>query len=117
MALLLFAFGWQCYADSIAQLKNDVFLREMDEKIDFIFLYSEVEHFERLGKKKEAEMLMQQQLGQGWEEEHIRFIQDKVRVMLAQTELIQSIRIILYVLGSVFVLVPKIRTAIIGKEE
>lgn len=107
LMLLLFAFGWQCLEERTAQIKTEDLLYETNEKLIAIWdgVYDEALHSDRYHGEAsvwvnyDAHNQMMKDWGQ---------IQKELGVVSKQEALFFWIRVVLFVIGSVLIIVSKI---------
>lgn len=106
LVLLLFAFGWQCFEDRANQIKNDGYIYELDKKLQNIWA---VEYEEAVNSDRyrgtgafcaNVDSLHTQM--KDWSE-----IQKTFKQVNRQTEFSFNCRALLYLLGSIFVILSK----------
>jgi len=107
LILLLFSFGWQCLEEHSAQMKTDGYILEINEKLLFIWdgIYDEAIHSDRYNGQATV-WVNYDSLNQSmktWEQ-----TQKELSTISKQTDLFGTIRIVLFVIGSILVILSKI---------
>lgn len=106
LILLLFAFGWQCLAEHAAQMKTEGYILEINEKLLFIWdgIYDEALHSDRYDGNAMVWVNYDShnQSMKTWGQ-----TQKELSVISKQKELFGTIRIVLFVIGSVLVILSK----------
>ena len=106
LALLLFAFGWQCWEEQSNQLKMDGYFYEMDQKLGAIWMgiYDEAIHSDRYQG--------QAMVSTNYDVINSRIpdwgqIQDSFSLLDKQTSFFFWARFVMYCIGSLCVIIAK----------
>ncbi len=107
LILLLVSFGWQCLEEHSAQMKTDAYILEINEKLLFIWdgIYDEAIRSDRYDGKAMVWVNYDShnQSMKTWEQ-----TQKELSDISKQKELFGSIRMVLFVIGSLLVILSKI---------
>lgn len=106
LAILLIAFGWQCWEEHANEIKHEGYVYELDQKLTSIWsgIYDEALNSERYNGKAMVWVNYDalNQSMKDWND-----IQASFKRLNRQTTVFFWIRVVLYVLGSVLVISGK----------
>ena len=116
LLLLLFSFGWQCFEEHSNNTVYEAHILNLNEKLNAIWdaTYDEVVHTERF----QNECTRQGKTVSYWlnyEDTNRRTFKDwrdtkeEISVVESQRDFGWSCRLVLYILGSVLIIIPKIQ--------
>lgn len=106
LALLLFAFGWQCFEERAREIKYDGYIYELDKKLEnnWSVVYDEALHSDRY--KGQAAVYVDidvlNQSMRDWQQ-----IQNSFNQLDNQMSFFFWVRVVLYLLGSYLVILAK----------
>lgn len=106
LAFLLFAFGWQCFEERTDQMKIEGYFCEMNEKLIAIWesVYDEALHSDRYHGNAMVSVNYDSMKGlvKDWGQ-----IKEELSTIDSQASLFFKIRVVIYIIGSVLVLLSK----------
>ena len=116
--LLLISFGWQCFEDNSNEAVYEAHILNINEKLDAIWAaaYDEVVHTDRF----QTECLRNGNMPLFWFnylDANVRTFKDwssikeELSVIETQRDFGWTCRVVLYILGSILIMIPKFRTA------
>ena len=118
LLLLLISFGWQCFEDNSNEAVYEAHILNINEKLDAIWAaaYDEVVHTDRF----QTECLRNGNMPLFWFnylDANVRTFKDwssikeELSVIETQRDFGWTCRVVLYILGSILIMIPKFRTA------
>lgn len=118
LLLLLISFGWQCFEDNSNEAVYEAHILNINEKLDAIWAaaYDEVVHTDRF----QTECLRNGNMPLFWFnylDANVRTFKDwssikeELSVIETQKDFGWICRVVLYILGSILIMIPKFRTA------
>jgi len=108
LLLILFSFGWQILEEHIAVLSSQTDKYQLHVKLDLIWLLIVDEYYQNQSDKAYPRSVSDiDSLNKNWKY-WSELIEEKERVTY-QSKVFSGIRIILYLAGSILILVPKFR--------
>lgn len=107
LAFLLFSFGWQCLEEHSTQMKNEGYMLEMNEKLIALWeaTYDEALHSERYNGNTMV-AVNYDALNSSFK--YWNQVQEEMLTLEHQESLFFSLRILLYVIGSIMIIYAKI---------